>query len=87
MTPQRREISRESEHVARRVVELLANRGRLDEPFFTIETLAAKLSVSKRTVSDMLTAAEIPSYRIGGSRRIDPRDVEKYLSARRQEAA
>jgi hypothetical protein len=35
----------------------------------------------------MLASGRIPSYRIEGARRVDPRDVDSYLAARRQEAA
>ena len=47
--------------------------------FFTPKTLAAYLALSERTVRQMLTEGVIPSYRIAGSRRIDPRDVDNYL--------
>jgi excisionase family DNA binding protein len=51
--------------------------------FFTPKTLAAYLAVSERTVRQMLADAVIPSYRIEGSRRIDPGDVDAYLATRR----
>ena len=47
--------------------------------FFTPKTLAAYLALSERTVRQMLAEGVIPSYRIAGSRRIDPRDVDNYL--------
>ena len=52
-------------------------------PFFTPKTLAAYLSVSERTVRSMLAKGTIPSYLIEGSRRIDPADVDAYLTSRR----
>jgi excisionase family DNA binding protein len=55
--------------------------------FFTPKALAVYLSLSERTVREMLRNGVIPSYRIEGARRIDPRDVDSYLAARRQEAA
>lgn len=55
--------------------------------FFTPETLAGYLSLSGRTVRDMLRRGEIPSYKLGGARRIDPEDVDRYLAERRQEVA
>lgn len=84
MTPgsDKRAVSRESEAIAHRVVELLSNRGRTDQPFYTIDTLAAKLAISRRTVADMLRKGVIPSYKVEGSRRIDPKDVDKYLARR-----
>lgn len=51
--------------------------------FFTPKTLAAYLAVSERTVRQLLADGAIPSYLIGGSRRIDPADVDVYLAARR----
>jgi excisionase family DNA binding protein len=55
--------------------------------FFTPKTLALYLSVSERTVRSMLASGRIPSYRIEGARRVDPRDVDSYLAARRREVA
>jgi excisionase family DNA binding protein len=51
--------------------------------FFTPRALADYLSVSERTVRQMLADNVIPSYLIGGSRRIDPVDVDAYLATRR----
>jgi excisionase family DNA binding protein len=48
--------------------------------FFTPKTLAQFLAVSERTVRSMLAKGTIPSYLIEGSRRIDPADVDAYLS-------
>lgn len=80
-----RQTSREADAIAKRVVEMLSNRGRLDQPFFTVETLAAKLSLTPRTVRAMLQKGVIPSYKIEGARRIAPQDVEKYLAVCRDE--
>jgi excisionase family DNA binding protein len=55
--------------------------------FFTPKTLALYLSVSERTVRSMLASGRIPSCRIEGACRVDPRDVDSYLAAGRQEAA
>jgi excisionase family DNA binding protein len=55
--------------------------------FFTPKALAIYLSLSERTVREMLRNGVIPSYRIEGARRIDPCDVDSYLAGRRQEAA
>lgn len=52
-------------------------------PFFTPKGLAAYLSISERTVRDMLSKQRIPSYKVEGQRRIDPADVEKYLARNR----
>lgn len=65
-------------------VKILDERRR---PFFTMESLAAYLSLSTRTVRDMLKRGVIPSYKIGGARRIKPEDVDRYLAEHRQEKA
>jgi excisionase family DNA binding protein len=49
------------------------------QAFFTPRTLAAYLALSERTVRQLLADSAIPSYRIAGSRRIDPTDVDEYL--------
>jgi excisionase family DNA binding protein len=49
--------------------------------FFTPRTLADYLAVSERTVRQMLADNVIPSYLIGGSRRIDPADVDAYVAS------
>lgn len=49
-------------------------------PFLTPKALADYLSISERTVRDMLSKQRIPSYKVEGQRRIDPADVEQYLA-------
>lgn len=55
--------------------------------FFTERTLPAYLSVSDRTIRNWIRRGELPSYKLGASRRIDPADVEDFLSRHRDEAA
>ena len=55
--------------------------------FFTERTLAAYLAVSDRTVRNWIRRGELPSYKLGASRRIDPADVAAFLDQRREEAA
>ena len=55
-------------------------------PFFTPRTLAEYLSIGDRTVRQLLADGCIESYMVGGSRRIDPVDVDAYLAAHRQRA-
>lgn len=57
---------------------------RSDEPFYTVAQLASRLSLSERTVRDMLNRGEIPCYRIGPQRRIDPDDLRRWLEQRRE---
>jgi excisionase family DNA binding protein len=53
-------------------------------PFFTPKMLAAYLAVGERTVYALLADGSIPSYKIAGTRRIDPDDVDKYLAHQRE---
>lgn len=55
--------------------------------FFTERTLADYLSVSDRTVRNWIRRGELPSYKLGAARRIDPADVEDFLARHRDEAA
>lgn len=50
------------------------------QPFFTPKTLAALLSVSERTVRQMLADRRIASVRVEGQRRIMPKDVDDYVA-------
>lgn len=52
-------------------------------PFFTVKTLAEYLSLSEKTVRDMLARGAIASYKIQGSRRVKAEDVDTYLEERR----
>jgi len=54
--------------------------------FFTERSLAAYLAVSDRTVRNWIRRGELPSYKLGASRRIDPADVAAFLERRREEA-
>jgi excisionase family DNA binding protein len=75
--------------------ELLGARGhlhamkrKLSSPaFFTERTLAAYLAVSDRTIRNWIRRGELPSYKLGAARRIDPADVETFLARHRDEAA
>jgi excisionase family DNA binding protein len=74
--------------------ELLARRRHLggmerkspSPGFFTERTLADYLSVSDRTIRNWIRRGELPSYKLGAARRIDPADVEDFLSRHRDEA-
>jgi len=55
--------------------------------FFTERSLAAYLAVSDRTIPNWIRRGELPSYKLGASRRIDPADVDAFLAERRDEAA
>jgi excisionase family DNA binding protein len=63
-------------------------KGKTPEPaFFTERTLAAYLAVSDRTIRNWIRRGELPSYKLGAARRIDPADVEDFLARHRDEAA
>ena len=53
-------------------------------PFYTTRSLARRLSLSERTVRDLIRRGDIPSYKVAGARRIDPADVDAWLAERRQ---
>ena len=53
-------------------------------PFYTTRSLARRLSLSERTVRDLIRRGDIPSYKVAGARRIDPVDVDSWLAQRRQ---
>jgi excisionase family DNA binding protein len=52
--------------------------------FFTERTLAAYLAVSDRTIRNWIRRGDLPSYKLGASRRIDPADVDAFLAQRRE---
>ena len=52
-------------------------------PFFSPKAPAEYLSISERTVREMLSKERIPSYKVEGQRRIDPAEVEKNLARNR----
>lgn len=54
------------------------------QPLLTPNGLAEYLSLSPRTVRDLLRSGAIPSYKLGGARRIAPADVDAWLAENRQ---
>jgi excisionase family DNA binding protein len=55
--------------------------------FFTERTLADYLAVSDRTIRNWIRRGELPSYKLGAARRIDPADVDAFLANRREEVS
>jgi len=55
--------------------------------FFTERSLVAYLAVSDRTIRNWIRRGELPSYKLGAARRIDPADVDAFLARHRDEAA
>jgi excisionase family DNA binding protein len=62
-------------------------RKRASASFFTERSLATYLSVSDRTIRNWIMRGDLPSYKLGASRRIDPGDVEDFLARHRDETA
>lgn len=63
----------------------MAQNGR--PAFFTPAELARYLGVSIRTVRQLLSDGDMPSYTFAGARRISVEDVDHYVSASRHEHA
>ena len=55
-----------------------------DRPFFTIASLARRLQLGERTIRYHVESGELPSYKFGRARRIDSKDVDRYLARRRE---
>jgi excisionase family DNA binding protein len=55
----------------------------VEETYYTLQEVANKLKVSRRTVYRWVQAKELPAYRLGGEFRITERDLERFLDARR----
>ena len=53
--------------------------------FYTPETLAEYLQITERYVHKLISQGDLPSYKIGRCRRIDPADVDEFLKRRREE--
>lgn len=60
---------------------------KLSAAFFTERSLATYLAVSDRTIRNWIRRGELPSYKLGAARRIDPADVDAFLAQRREEAS
>jgi excisionase family DNA binding protein len=58
-----------------------------ERPFYTIRSLAQRLSVTERTIRNILARGELRSYRVCRTVRIDPDDVDRYLAERCEDRA
>ena len=68
-------------------IEVLVNSYGLDRPLisqgqllFTVVEVAKILSLSRTKVYELLYAGELPSVKIGASRRVRRADLEKFVS-------
>lgn len=52
--------------------------------FFSTASLAKYLEISERTIRDWINDGVLPSYRLGGTRRIAADDVDTFLRQRRE---
>ena len=57
------------------------------ESMMTARQVAELLGVHENWVYDRAATGELPSYKLGAARRIDPADVEDFLARRRDEKA
>jgi excisionase family DNA binding protein len=58
------------------------------EPLLTVDRAAGQLSTSRRFVYRAVNAGRLPSVRLGDGRariRIDPADLERYISEQRDD--
>lgn len=54
-----------------------------DRPLYTVASLCERLGLSDRVVRQMLSDNVIPSFRVGGARRVDPVALDEYLARQR----
>jgi transcriptional antiterminator len=68
------------EKVAQAVLRHI-DSGTFARPLYTVNTLAERLDVSPRQVRKLIAGPnpKIASFKIDGGRRIDPREVDRYI--------
>jgi excisionase family DNA binding protein len=54
----------------------------VEETYYTLQEVADKLRVSRRTAYRWVKAKELPAYKLGGEFRVTERDLERFLEAR-----
>jgi hypothetical protein len=76
------------EKVARAVLARIQD-GTWDRPLLSPKTLAERLEVSERQARNLIAGPnpQIPSFKIDGARRIDPREVDRFLESKQGKAA
>lgn len=55
-------------------------------PFLTVVEAAQRLRVSRMTILRLISAGELPAYRIGRQFRLEPGAVDAYLTRQRVSA-
>lgn len=56
-----------------------------EREFFTSRDLAVRWGMAEKTVRNMLRRREVPSYKLGGARRVAVQDVLSFEAASREE--
>lgn len=68
------------EALAEKLAERMAD-GTFARPLLSVKGLAERLDISERTATNLIREPdpEIPSFMVGGLRKIDPREVDRYV--------
>lgn len=70
------------------VAERLADLERRIAPgVLTVRDVAARLRLSVTRVRELIGSGELPSYKIGGARRVDPSALAAFLAERQRAGA
>ena len=68
--------------VAERLAEI---EGRFSYEALTVREVAGRLRLSVTRVGELIRAGSLRSYKIGGSRRVDSRDLIAFIDERRRQ--
>ena len=73
--------------VAEKLLEHI-QAGTFARPLLSVKGLAAMLDVSPRKAAALIAGPdpEIPSFKVDGSRRVDPREVDRYIERQKNAA-
>lgn len=67
------------------VAERLADLERRIAPeALTVRDVAARLRLSVTTVNELIRSGKLTAYKVGASRRVDPRDLAAFIDERRR---
>jgi excisionase family DNA binding protein len=64
---------------------LVAARLTDDRPLLSPRALGQRLGVSERTARDLIQSGRLRSVKVGGSRRVEPAEVDRYVASLRDE--
>lgn len=54
-----------------------------ERPLLTPKQVGERLGISERTARDLIQTGGIPSVKIGGNRRVEAAEVDRFIAARR----